>query len=911
MTIPELAVLIVEDSEDDATLVVGALKDAADRVRWRRVEDADEMALALREERWDIVLSDHTLPRFDSSAAMRVLATSGCHAPFVVVSGAIGEEAAAAAIRMGAADYVSKDRLSRLVGVVRTQLRDAELSAAQLRSEEQFRSAFDDAPFGSAVIALGTDGGRFLRVNDALCKAVSRPQESLLNLRMQELLHQDDRRRLANGLRALRDGRKRTYRAEVRLLDAGGQVTWFLVSLSGVRESGRTRAIAQFVDIDDRKRVEDALQLANREALAASRYKSEFVANMSHEIRTPLNGVLGLGELLAETSLDADQRAYVAGIRGSGDALMGVITAVLDFSQIDSGKLTLNPTDFEPRKIVADTRAMLFAAAREKGLELTAAIDASVPESAHGDGGRIRQVLINVVGNAVKFTDSGEVTVSLGLADGDPLALDFVVRDTGPGVGSTARLFDPFWQADSSMTRRHGGTGLGLTIVKQMLALMGGTIDFESTPGAGSRVRITIPIEGAHGTLGPPVDLSAVRTLIINDKPTPRMISTRQLSWPGARVTAASTAKTALAELEAAIEAGDHYHVAVVDLLMKGPDGRALAAAIRANPKLDDTAVVVLTCTPLSPDALEKGGADGFLTEPTSRPLLRIEIARVLAARGTAPGAPTTDSATQVRRDSGRVLIVEDDASNRLFAGHLLKHEGWHVDFAENGREAVACAASGSYDAILMDCQMPELDGYHATDEIRRNEAAKRHTPIIALTAHASEQDRARCLEAGMDDYIAKPFTPAALDDALQRAMRNHPRDGGRISPPPPCRGSTRNRLAPVLDRSRLGLISSTDAGAAEHLANAFIVTARERIAELNLAEAAGDITIVEGLAHALKGSAATIGAMRMNQACERLGKTAASGAVDMSTQQIDLEAAFVLTEAALQKLTGKTSHAL
>jgi two-component system, sensor histidine kinase and response regulator len=909
MTAPELAVLIVEDSEDDAMLVVAALEDTAHRVRWRRVEDADEMAVALAEERWDIVLSDHTLPRFDSSAAMRVLSTSGCRAPLVVVSGAIGEEAAAAAVRMGAADYVSKDRLSRLAGVVRTQLREAELSAAQLRSEEQFRSAFDDAPFGSAVIALGRDGGRLLRVNDALCKAARRAKELLLDLHIQELLHPDDRRGLANGLKALRDGREHTYRAEVRLLDAAGRAAWFLVSLSAVRESGRGRAIAQFVDIDDRKRVEDALQLANREALEASRYKSEFVANMSHEIRTPLNGVVGLGELLAETNLDADQRAYVAGIRGSGDALMGVITAVLDFSQIDSGKLTLNPADFEPRKIVADTCAMLVTTATEKGLKLMTAVDATVPDSLHGDGRRIRQVLINVVGNAVKFTDSGEVTVALRLADGEALALDFVVTDTGPGVESTARLFDPFWQADSSMTRRHAGTGLGLTIVKQMIALMGGTIDFESTPGAGSRVRITIPVEQAHGNLGPPIDLSTIRSLVVDDKATPRMISTRQLSWPGARVTPIVDVKAVLPELEAAVTAGDHYDVVVADLLMKGPDGRDLATAIRANPRLDDTAVIVLAYDAVSPDALENAGVDGFLIKPTSRTLLRVEIARVLAARRTAPGVPATRSLEHARQASGRVLLVEDDASNRLFAGHLLKHDGWQVEFAENGREAVAQAATSSYDVILMDCQMPELDGYHATDEIRRNEAGERHTPIIALTAHASERDRVRCLEAGMDDYIAKPFTPAALDEALQRALRSVSREGGRAGSPPARPGSARNRLAPVLDSSRLDLIYRTDAVAAENLADTFISSARQRITELGLAETARDTTTVKSLTHALKGSAATIGAMRMSDACERLGKTATSGAIDVSKQQMELETAFALTEAALQKLCGKTSH--
>ena len=897
----ELAVLLVDDLESDTVRETLALERAGYRVRARRVQSAEEMAEALGTADWDVVLCDHTVSRFGTVAALGVLAATGSDLPLIVVSGTVGEEAAAAAIRNGAADFVSKNHLNHLASAVRTQLRAAELRAAQRHAEAQFRSAFDDAPFGSALLALGPDAGRLLRVNRALCEATGHTSAQLLGAQIEDLLHADDRTGVANGLGAVLSSRNHVYQTEVRLINAVGRESWFLFSVSYVRAPGGQDAVAHFVDIDARKRVEATLQRAHSHALEASRIKSEFVVNMSHELRTPLNGVVGLAGLLADTNLTADQSAYVAGIRSSGQALVGVIGGILDFSKIEAGTLSIDVADFEPAEVLAEVCELFSPIASDKGLQFTASVDEAVPDRVSADGGRIRQVLTNLAGNAVKFTDAGAIALRLSVENGDRSQLRFDVTDAGPGIDPTARPFEPFWQADSSMTRHQGGTGLGLAIAERMVELMNGRIHVASTLGGGSHFWFVVPCQAARSRQDQPTDLLGVRALVADDNLSRRVILARLLDSLGVRVTVVEDGAAALAELHTGADAGDPYRIAALDQLMSHVEGHSVPATVRMTVSLAATRVMLLTATPLSARPAEEAGADSNLSEPLVRSRLAAEIARVLGLESTASSALRLSG-------RGRLLLVEDDAINRLYAVDLLRREGWKVDVAGDGARAVELALSGGYDAILMDCQMPNLDGYRATEEIRRIEGTELHTPIVAVTAHATSYDRQRCLLAGMDGYVAKPFTIAQLDDALRRQLDSRQRLRATASPPPHDTAGRPQRPLPVLDDRRLA--EASDAVRSQ-LVEMFADSARERIAGLAQAAAAGDIATVRALAHTLKGASATIGAQRMDQACDRLGKAAARGRADeMSERQHDLEQAFELTDAALSKYNREAANA-
>ncbi|HEX4035638.1 MAG TPA: response regulator [Solirubrobacteraceae bacterium] len=875
---PQLAVLLIEDSESDALLAVAALERSGFEVVSRRVQDADEMRLALEEGHWDVALCDHVLPRFDTLAALEILGASGLDTPLIVVSGAVGEEAAASAIRHGAADFVSKDHLLRLGSAVRTQLRATDLRAGQRRAEAQFRSAFDDAPFGTALITLDPEPGKIVRVNHAMCEAIGYDSETLLGSRVQDYLHPDEQARLERGLEAVLGGRTHTYRAETRIVTAAGTEAWFLCSVSYVRAPGGVDAIAHFVDIDARKRVEDALHVAHEQALEASRLKSEFVVNMSHELRTPLNGVIGLAGLLSETRLNTDQTAYVSGIRTSGQALMGVIGGILDFSKIEAGTLAIEPVEFEPAEIVAEVCALVAPTVKEKRLLLNATVAPDVPDRVRADAVRIRQVLTNLVGNAVKFTDEGTVSVRLASGDTPSNALRFEVTDAGPGMEPGATPFEPFWQADSSMTRHHGGTGLGLAIADRMVELMGGQIAFAPAPGGGTRFTFSVPTDEVAATPAAESTFTGMRALVTSPDDGTRVVLGRQLSGMGVHVTLAERLTASL--LRDAVVAGQPYGLAVVE---PAPSDSLAAVVneIAAASAIHETSLLVLT-------DLNRARADGtvvggecVLAMPFGPSRLAMTVARLLGGAGSA-------SKTR-RRSRGRLLLVEDDAINQLFAVDLLKRDGWDVELAEDGEAAVSLATTGSYDAILMDCQMPKLDGYRATEEIRRMEAPGSHTPIIAVTAHATERDQERCLGAGMDGYVAKPFTTEELEAALSRSVPS------RAPRAPASRRASHRRLQPVLDASKLAGI---EPATATKLAALFVEKSRERIADLEMAAHTGDDTSLRELAHTLKGSSATIGALRMQEACRRFEEAVSSGRrSELAARQGDLARAFAQTE--------------
>jgi PAS domain S-box-containing protein len=545
-------------------------------------------------------------------------------------------------------------------------------------------------------------------------------------------------------------------------------------------------SIAVARDVTQHKRSEEALRLAREAAEAASHAKSSFLARMSHEIRTPMNGVLGMTELLLETGLTSTQRKYAETVQRSGQNLLSIINDLLDFSKIEAGKLELENVDMDLRRTIEDIVDLLAERAHAKGLELACSIPPDLLTHVRGDPLRLGQILTNLVGNAIKFTEQGSVVIRVASVGEtlDHVTMRFEVADTGVGISSDAqsRIFDEFAQADGSTTRKHGGSGLGLAISKQLVEMMGGTIHVESALGAGSTFWFTANFERQATQLPAepralPIGLlTGVRALIVESSAINRGILHQQMSNWEMTIRVAETPKQAIDLLAQAAARSVPYDVAVIDLGLPGMDALELARTIRARRDIANVRLVMLTRRHADSSSARDAGFDGCLVKPVRQTVLYECMVNVMAGRPqetvAAPAVcvPVTRAPAGIR---GNILVVEDNVINQQVALGILQIQGYSVTLANNGKEAVDAHGQGAFDLILMDCHMPEMDGFEATMEIRRREQSSvgKRVPIVALTANAMAQDREDCLSAGMDDHIAKPFSMQTMQEMLERWM--------------------------------------------------------------------------------------------------------------------------------------------
>jgi two-component system sensor histidine kinase/response regulator len=798
----------------------------------------------------------------------------------------------------------------------------------RLRAEQElaYRLAFQRALLETIPYPMFVKDarGRFISCNKAYEREFGTTSDFLKGKTVLELDYLPEAERAKfheEDLAVIHQASRRSYELPIQYADGRTHITLYSVDGFKLADGSEGGLIGLLVDISDQKRIAEELREAKAKAEEATQMKSMFLANMSHEIRTPMNAIIGLSHLALRTQLNPKQRDYVSKVHNAGTSLLAVINDILDFSKIEAGKLDLETTDFKLDEVISSVTTLTAQKAHEKGLEFLAHVAPNIPEHLSGDPLRLGQVLTNFVNNSVKFTEKGEIRLDIELLErtGEKAQLKFSVRDTGIGMTKeqAAKLFQPFTQADMSTTRKHGGTGLGLTICRRLVELMGGRIWLESEPGVGSAFYFTVwlGIGSATGT-GKivPERLARLRVLVVDDNPAAREILQEPLSTIATRVDTVATGKEAIAAIQQH-DATDPYDIVFMDWRMPGMDGLQASRHIKSDETLKHAPHVVLVTAFGREEVREEAERlqlDGFLVKPVTKSMIVDTLVNVFAQEGE-EGGPVVEGHQAERLRGARILLAEDNDINQQIAIELLEGAGATVKAASNGRVAVEILSQGAqpppFDAVLMDLQMPEMDGYQATAKLRADPRFAK-LPIIAMTAHATIEERQRCLAAGMNDHIAKPIDPDNLFETVgrfHRPLTPAPSEGERETARPVTGNQddlpdiagldVKDGLARVAGNRKLYL----------KLLRRFAEQHGPALNQISAALAQGDSALAERLAHTLKGVAGNIGAKPVQAAAGTLEKLIhdRAAAAEVKAAQSKVAAALDPLLAQLEKALG------